>query len=71
VIRPDGDKIHIDYEGTGKSGVGAKGTYKIVGGTGECAGITGSGEYDRKSLKPPTKEHTASISTHKCNWKIP
>jgi len=69
--RPDGDKIYVSYEGTGKRGVGVKVTYKIVGGTGKCAGITGSGEADRKSLQRPTKDHGASISKHKYSWKIP
>jgi hypothetical protein len=71
LVRPDGDKIYVSYEGTAQMGVGAKGKYEIVGGTGQCAGITGSGEYSRKPLKPPTKEHHASISKHKYSWKIP
>jgi hypothetical protein len=56
-IRPDGDKIYVSYEATGELGKGAKGTYKFVGGTGTCAGITGAGEFTRTNLKPPTKKH--------------
>jgi hypothetical protein len=69
--RPDGDQIYLSYETTGEVGKGAKGTYKFVGGTGKCEGITGTGEFTRMNLRPPTKKHHASIAKHKYNWKIP
>jgi hypothetical protein len=69
--RPDGDQIYGSYEGTGKSGVGAKGTMTYVGGTGKCEGMTGSGEWTRTSLKGPVKGAGASISKFTYNWKIP
>jgi hypothetical protein len=69
--RPDGDQIYGSYEGTGKSGVGAKGTMTFVGGTGKCEGMTGSAEWTRTSLKGPVKGAGASVGKTTYNWKIP
>lgn len=68
---PNGDQIYASYEGTGKIGQGAKGPMAFVGGTGKCAGMTGSGEWTRTSLKGPAKGVGASISKITYNWKIP
>jgi len=69
--RPDGDQIHGSYEGTGKLGVGVKGTMNWVGGTGKCEGITGSVEWTRTSLKGPAQGIGASVSNFTYNWKLP
>jgi hypothetical protein len=67
----NGDQIYGSYEGTGKSGQGAKGSFTFVGGTGKCAGITGGGEWTRTNLKGPAKGVGASFFKSTYNWKIP
>ena len=69
--RPDDDQIYMSYEAAGKYGAPVKGTYTIVGGTGKCTGITGSGEFTRSYLKGPAKGISASISKSTGSWKIP
>ena len=69
--RPDGDQIHVSYEGTGKLGQSAKGLSTFVGGTEKCLGITGGGEWDRTSLRGPVKGVHASFLKFTYNWKIP
>ena len=69
--RPNGDKIFMSYEATGKVGSPVKGTSTFVGGTGECDGLTGSGEFTRTSIKGPAEGIGASISKSTFNWKIP
>ena len=51
--RPNGDKIFMSYEAAGKLGAPVKGTFTLVGGTGECDGITGNGEFTRTSINGP------------------
>ena len=69
--RPNGDQIYLYYEAAGKMGTSVKGTFTIVGGTGECTGITGSGEFTRTSLKGPAEGISAAISKSTVSWKIP
>ena len=69
--RPDGDQIYGSYEGTGKLGQSAKGSFTFVGGTEKLVGTTGGGEWTRTSLKGPAKGVGASISKFTYNWKIP
>jgi hypothetical protein len=69
--RPDGSQIYGSYEGIGKLGQGAKGSFTFVGGTEKLVGITGGGEWTRTSLKDPAKGVAASISKFTFNWKIP
>ena len=69
--RPDGNQIYGSYEGTGKLGQSAKGSFTFVGGTEKCAGITGTGEWTRTSLKGPAKGVGAAIFKSTYNWKIP
>lgn len=68
--RPDGAQIYGSYEGTGKSGVGAKGTMPFVGGTGKFKGFTGSAEWTKTSLRGPVKGAGASVSKFTYNWKL-
>jgi hypothetical protein len=42
----------MSYEADGKMGTPIKGTYTLLGGTGKCTGITGSGEFVRTYLNP-------------------
>jgi hypothetical protein len=69
--RPDDDKIYLSYEAAGKLGTPVKGTYTLVGGTGKCTGMTGSGEFTRTPLKGPAKGIGASVSKSTGSWKIP
>lgn len=71
MTRPDGDQIYMSYEADGKMGVPMKGIYTLVGGTGKCTGITGSGEFIRTSLKGPAEGIGASFSKSTGTWKIP
>jgi hypothetical protein len=71
-IRPDGDLVFMTYEAKGKLGGERKIKASFVGGTGKCAGITGSGEYAGVvGLKPPKDGNGMSASVGKFNWKIP
>ena len=67
----NGDQIYVSYEGTGKLGQSAKGLSTIVGGTEKCAGITGSGEWTRTTLKGPAEGVSATFLKMTYNWKIP
>jgi hypothetical protein len=69
--RPDGDQVFATTKSTGKLGVGAKGTYTIVGGTGRMAGISGGGETTRISVRPAADGTTQSYSRSKGKYKLP
>ena len=69
--RPDGEKIFATFKGSGQMGKSAKGTGTIVGGTGKFEGITGTVDYNRYQLRPPTEEVGASIMVAKETWKLP
>ncbi len=71
MTRTDGDQIYMSYEADGKMGSPVKGTYTLLGGTGECTGITGTGEFVRTYLKGPAKGISASFAKSKGDWKIP
>ena len=66
-----GDQIYVSYEGAGKLGQPAKGRTTFVGGTQNCVGITGGGEWTRTSLKAPAKGVGASTLKFTYNRKIP
>ena len=68
---PSGDQIYVSYEGTGQLGQPTKGRTTFVGGTQNCVGITGGGEWTRTSLKAPAKGVGASTLKFTYNWKIP
>ena len=69
--RPDGDQIFMTYKCAGMAGKTGKGTFTYVGGTGKFAGIQGSGEFTRHSLRPPAKGVFGSFSVTKGTWKLP
>ena len=73
MTRPNGDKIFgvIKTEGVlGKEVTG--GAIELVGGTGECAGITGKFEPSpRPKVKTSKKGTYQSIMLGKLTWKIP
>ena len=70
--RPNGEEIYGIFKGEGKLGVGSTTSLEIVGGQGECAGITGtmdlkSGPYAKSSKKGFSMGTTIGTM----NWKIP
>lgn len=70
--RPDGDAIFMTYEAKGKLGGERKINGTFVGGTGKCAGITGSAEFNGiHGLKPPKEGAIVSMSVGKFSWSIP
>jgi hypothetical protein len=70
--RPDGDQIFATYEAKGTMTGERKIKSTLVGGTGKCAGITGTGEFSGVSgLRPPKEGVGMSVSIGKFNWKIP
>jgi hypothetical protein len=69
--RPDGDQVFATYKMTGKVGVGAKGTFTYVGGTGKLAGITGGGELTRTQVRPAAEGTSQSYTRSKGKYKLP
>jgi hypothetical protein len=61
----------MSYDASGKMGAPMKGTLTLVGGTGNCTGMTGTGEFIRTSLRSPAKGVNANFSKSKISWKIP
>jgi hypothetical protein len=70
--RPDGDEVFMTYEAKGKVGTERKSKATLVGGTGKCAGITGTTESTGiMGFKPPKEGMSVGSSSGKVNWKIP
>jgi hypothetical protein len=70
--RPDGDEVFMTYEAKGKVGSERKSKGTFVGGTGKCAGITGTSESTGiMGIKPPKEGMSAGSSSGKFNWKMP
>ena len=70
---PNGDQIFGAYESQGIVGKGVTaGGIDIIGGTGECSGITGKMELLPRPDVKPSKEGTyQQITVGKVSWKIP
>jgi hypothetical protein len=67
---PNGDQVFSVYEGMGLGGKRMKGTFKLTGGTGNFAGITGQGELDRLNVNwPALKGTTQGYIKNKFTWK--
>lgn len=69
--RPDGDQVFAIYKDGGKMGTPVKGTFTLVGGTGKMAGITGSGEFTRFSVRPAAEGTMQSVSRYTGKYKLP
>jgi hypothetical protein len=69
--RRDGDKVYMTYKNKGKLGVGSKGVYTFVGGTGKLTGIEGGGEYVGTALAPAAEKSFQGFNKAKGSWKIP
>jgi hypothetical protein len=70
--RPNGDQIYGTFKGKGILGQESSGFLEIVGGQGECAGITGtlklkSGPYTKSSKKG----YSMGTTVGTIQWKIP
>ena len=70
---PDGDKVLIEIKEDNAKPEPAvnSGTGKFLCGTGKFAGIEGTTEYKRWSVRPATKDTLQAISKVKSSWKIP
>lgn len=68
----DGDKIFDEWKDEGTLGVGGKGTGSLIGGTGKYAGIEGSYEYERVSLRPAAEGTFQGYTTRvEGTYKLP
>ena len=70
--RPNGEEIYGIFRGEGKLGQGSTTSLEIVGGQGECKGITGS--MDLKSgprAKSSKKGYAMGTTIGTVTWKIP
>jgi hypothetical protein len=73
-ILPNGDKVFLAYVSIAKPGVPAKGAHTIIGGTGKCAGIQGTGEYSQTYLNPPIEGvpgGAAGYTKAKLRYRLP
>lgn len=68
---PEGHKAFAIYEVAGRIGVGGKGSYKYVGGTGELTGLQGGGEFTRISLPSRAEETIHGYNKVNGHWKLP
>ncbi len=73
VTRPDGDKAYFTYKATGSMVRGAKQTNTFVGVTGKLAGLQGSAEATRITLRPPSGPPGSyqGMSKSKGQYKLP
>lgn len=70
--RPNGDEIYGVFKGEGVLGKSSTGSLEIVGGTGQCAGITGGIELKSGPYVKATKKGTAQGTTiGDLKWSIP
>ena len=67
----NGDKVFVTASCTGKRGVAGEGTTAIIGGTGKCTGIQGTGEFTRNSLRPAAEGISQSYNKLKIRYKLP
>ena len=67
----NGDKIFGTGSCTGKIGAPGEGTATFIGGTGKCAGIQGSGEFTRYSLRPAFEGIAQSYNKLKIRYRLP
>jgi len=67
----NGDKVFWVYESKGVGARKLKGKFTLTGGTGNSAGITGEGEFDRLNVaKPAMKGTSQGYTKNKFSWKI-
>ena len=73
ITRPNGDQIFASIVSEGVVGQGPKsGGVELLGGTGECTGITGKIELlPRPKVKSSKKGTYQQVMVGKVTWKIP
>ena len=73
ITRPNGDQIFGVVDAEGIAGKGATGGgIELIGGTGECSGITGKIELlPRPKVKSSKKGTYQQVIVGKVSWKIP
>lgn len=69
--RPDGDQLFTTSKVAGRQGEAARGVSTIVGGTGKLAGITGSGEFTRTSVRPVAEGASLSYARSRTHYRLP
>jgi hypothetical protein len=69
--RPDGDQAYATETASGKLGGMIKGTSRMVGGTGKLAGISGSSEFTRYTVRPAKEGTFQSVTKSKGSYKLP
>jgi hypothetical protein len=70
--RPNGNEIYGIFRGEGKLGVGSTTSLDIVGGQGECIGITGTMELKSgPPAKSSKKGFAMGTTVGTVRWKIP
>jgi hypothetical protein len=67
----NGDKIYVKYHDSAKPGEIPKGTVTILGGTGKCAGIEGSGEYTIQPSIPSVEGVWQGLMKVKYHYRLP
>ncbi len=68
---PNGDKVYLKYISSGKPGEAPKGTITVLGGTGKCAGIEGSGEFTTHPSVPSVEGIWQGLVKMKFHYKLP
>jgi hypothetical protein len=69
--RPDKDQIFWTYKTAGKLGVGSKGTWTYVGGTGKLTGIQGNGEVTDFPMRPAAEGTFQGYARATGQYKLP
>ena len=70
--RPNGDEIYGIFKGDGRLGATTNTSLEIVGGQGECEGITGGMELQSgPHRKSPKKGWSVGTTVGTVHWKIP
>jgi hypothetical protein len=67
----EGDKIFVNYEGTGGKVGAAKGRATFVGGTGKYTGITGGQNWAHTGVHPAADGTMQGITKFSGHWKLP
>jgi hypothetical protein len=73
-VLKDGEKVFISIKHGGKMGTPpppAKGTAKIIGGTGKYSGIQGEVEFTQYMLRPSSEGIVQSYNKGKLRYKLP
>jgi hypothetical protein len=70
-VLKSGDKVFVTFTVEGKRGVMMKGKINLIGGTGKCAGIQGSGENTAYYLRPAIEGVGQGYNKLNITYKLP